>query len=219
MPDTPLAPNVLIPVLIGVLSGIGAGAIGFIAGGWLAPFLLVGRKRPPPVRWRNLGLALAILSGFLVAVPQIYSTVFPAHHACLPVAGAGSVDWIAPVEGGQGSLESESIAQPVVACQTLMLTGRAFVGPDGRQCSGSVTQVCVLLVEVTYPQTVRVSGLEPLHTWYGVTNSNPTQSLAWQAPNFWMPSNCETGRGCDSASVYRYLDGEFIDHFELLSRP
>jgi hypothetical protein len=214
--DPALSSGVLSGVLIGILAGIGTSAIVFVASRWLTRAFLVGQGEPPQVRWRRVLLALSLVAGLLVGLPQVYRIVSPAHHSCAASPAAGAVDWIAPDPGGQGAVGSESIAQPVGACQTLMLTGRAFVAPDGRMCSGSVTQICVLLVASTYEQTIRVSGLEPMHSWYGVTASNPTQALAWQAPNFWMPVNCETGRGCDSATVYRYLDGEFVDHFELL---
>jgi hypothetical protein len=209
--------NVAWPLLQLILGALGASGVTYFIVAWLIPWL-TGRRTPPvpPILWRRFALLVSLMGGLAFAAPQAGPILFPAHHLCPASATSGAVDWTAPIAGGQGAVPYEQVGQPVGPCQTLMLTGREFVGPDGTPCQGSTTQVCVLLESATYAQTVRITGLEPNHSWYGVTSSDKTAALVWQAPNFWTTANCESGHGCDSAAVYEYLDSELVDHFDLV---
>ncbi len=172
---------------------------------------------PPlkPVRTLVVVLAIGISIG---SVNLLARVAFPAHAVCQSSSG-GEVDWYGPKAGGQGAVAAPTLSVVLKACETMMLTGRSVTAPDGRHCEGSVTKICVLLWRATRDQTVRVVGLEPRHSWYGITDAPEAAALASHVLDFWSEVNCETGRGCDSAEVLQYLDEEAQPLYVLVRDP
>jgi hypothetical protein len=77
-------------------------------------------------------------------------------------------------------------------------------------CPSAQSQICVLLVRVTKPTELTVTGLATASNWLGVwAGATADGVLARETVYLWRPPNC--GNGCDSALVGIFEDGRLLE--------
>jgi hypothetical protein len=107
---------------------------------------------------------------------------------------------------GHNAYPNDTLTVQLEGCTTLLVTSGHTIGPDHRECGYDAAQICVLGYRAITARSVTVTGLDPGHTWYGITQSSLDAAVSDKRPQFFAPPNCGA-TGCSLATVYEYDDG------------